>query len=118
MTEKKSQHNIFSLFHRKQKIIFIFFPQHNHLFITLYILFEYCIYIRIFCIYAKRKQIIEKHVFFQTGTIRSEVSSLLSVFSRLFYADAHVGGMRRKTKTVGGVNRPATILAIQGVAIT
>jgi hypothetical protein len=29
--------------------------------------------------------------FFQTGTIRSEVSSLLSVFSRLFYADAHVG---------------------------
>jgi hypothetical protein len=34
--------------------------------------------------------------FFQTGTIRSEVSSLLSVFSRIFYKDAHVGGIRRK----------------------
>jgi hypothetical protein len=65
-------------------------------FVTLYILFGYCSYNRIFCIDAKRKRRIEKSVFFQTGTIRSEVSSLLSVFSRLFYADAHVGGIRRK----------------------
>jgi hypothetical protein len=63
-TEKKSQHNIFSLSHRKQKIIFIHLAQHNHLFVTLYILFGYCVYIRIFCIDAKRKQKIEKCVFF------------------------------------------------------
>jgi hypothetical protein len=50
---KKSQHNIFSLSHRKQKIIFIHLPQHNHLFVTLYIFFGYCVYIRIFCIYVK-----------------------------------------------------------------
>jgi hypothetical protein len=32
--------------------------------VTLYILFGYCLYIRIFCIDAKRKQRIEKRVFF------------------------------------------------------
>jgi hypothetical protein len=54
----------FSLLHRRQKIIFIHLSQHNHLFVTLYILFGYCVYIRIFCIDAKRKQRIEKCVFF------------------------------------------------------
>jgi hypothetical protein len=59
-----------------------------------YILFENCIYIRIFCI---EKQRIEKHVFV---SIRSEVSSLLSVFSRLFYVDAHVGAQLKSAKCV------------------
>jgi hypothetical protein len=71
--KKKSQHNIFSLSHRRQKIIFILFSQHNHLFVTLYI------YSNI--LYRCEEEAKNwKMCFFQTGTIRSEVSSLFGVF--------------------------------------
>jgi hypothetical protein len=62
--QKKNYNTIFILSFMQTNNNFYIFITTQSFILTLYILFGFCLYIRIFCIDAKRKQRIVKPVFF------------------------------------------------------